>query len=82
MIHLYLIKLALSITYSIPSKMLSHEEGVPYLAGENPLIKYGINAEPVKVDRALHDGDKLPFGGGLTVVPPGHTPEHMRMWKP
>lgn len=64
-------------------EVLAHEEGIPYLAGEIPLIKYGIKAEPVKVDRALHNGEKLPFGGGLTVVhTPGHTPDHISLYHP
>lgn len=62
-------------------KVLAHEVGIPYLAGEIPLIKSGITAEPVKVDIVLHDGDALPFGGGLRVLhTPGHTPDHISLY--
>lgn len=63
--------------------VLAHEAGIPYLAGEIPLIKSGITAEPVKLDRALRDGDELPFGGGLLVMyTPGHTPDHISLYHP
>ncbi|MGP0586679.1 MBL fold metallo-hydrolase [Paenibacillus timonensis] len=62
-------------------KVLAHEVGIPYLAGEVPLIKSGITAEPVKVDIVLHDGDALPFGGGLQILhTPGHTPDHISLY--
>ncbi|CAM4479681.1 MBL fold metallo-hydrolase [Paenibacillus phoenicis] len=64
-------------------EVLAHEEGIPYLAGEIPLIKGGAYAESVKVNTALHDGDDLPFGGGLRVVyTPGHTPDHISLYHP
>ncbi|WP_239483769.1 MBL fold metallo-hydrolase [Paenibacillus rhizolycopersici] len=62
-------------------EVLAHETGIPYLAWEIPLIKSGITAEPVVVDTALHDGDELPFGGGLRVLhTPGHTPDHISLY--
>ncbi|MFC4098068.1 MBL fold metallo-hydrolase [Paenibacillus xanthanilyticus] len=59
----------------------AHEVGVPYLAGEMPLLKSKQLAVPVKVDRALRDGDVLPVAGGLQVVhTPGHTPDHISLY--
>jgi glyoxylase-like metal-dependent hydrolase (beta-lactamase superfamily II) len=64
-------------------EVLAHEMGIPYLSGEIPLIKSGVYAKPVKVDTALHDGDELPFGGGLRVIhTPGHTPDHISLYHP
>ena len=64
-------------------EVLAHEMGIPYLSGEIPLIKSGVYAKPAKVDTALHDGDELPFGGGLRVIhTPGHTPDHISLYHP
>ncbi|MFD2446866.1 MBL fold metallo-hydrolase [Bacillus sp. CGMCC 1.16607] len=61
--------------------VLSHEIGVPYLAGEVPLIKSGAIAPHVKVDIALQDGDVLPYCGGIQVIfTPGHTPDHISLY--
>ncbi|TYP74781.1 MBL fold metallo-hydrolase [Paenibacillus methanolicus] len=62
-------------------QVLAHEVGVPYLAGEIPLLKSKQLAVPVQVDRALRDGDVLPVARGLQVVhTPGHTPDHISLY--
>lgn len=62
-------------------EVLAHEEAVPYLAGEVPLIKSGAFATPVKVDHALADGEILPDCGGIQVIyTPGHTPDHISLY--
>lgn len=62
-------------------QVLAHEIGVPYLAGEIPLIKSKQLAVPVQVTRALRDGEVLPIAGGLQVVhTPGHTPDHISLY--
>ncbi|MET3292282.1 UNVERIFIED_CONTAM: glyoxylase-like metal-dependent hydrolase (beta-lactamase superfamily II) [Brevibacillus sp. OAP136] len=62
-------------------QVLAHEVAIPYLAGEIPLIKSGAIAPSVKVDKALQDGDILPFAGGIQVIyTPGHTPDHISLY--
>lgn len=62
-------------------EVLAHEQGVPYLTGEIPLVKSGKKAVPSKVDTALQDGDVLPAAGGIQVVyTPGHTPDHISLY--
>ncbi|NOU97157.1 MBL fold metallo-hydrolase [Paenibacillus sp. LMG 31456] len=59
-------------------QVLAHKTAIPYLAGALPLDKSKkLVRTPIKVDVALHDGDILPFAGGIRVVfTPGHTPDH------
>ncbi|MPM06697.1 putative metallo-hydrolase YflN [bioreactor metagenome] len=41
------------------------------------------SVEPVEIDRTLHDGELLPFGGGCRVIAtPGHTPGHISLFLP
>ncbi|TVY07370.1 MBL fold metallo-hydrolase [Paenibacillus cremeus] len=62
-------------------QVLAHEVAVPYLAGEEPLVKSKKLAPPVKVDVVLHDGDVLPYAGGIQVVfTPGHSPDHISLY--
>ncbi|MGG1658301.1 MBL fold metallo-hydrolase [Brevibacillus sp. NRS-1366] len=62
-------------------EVLAHEAAIPYLAGQTPLIKSGTLAPPVKVDRALQDGDILPYCGGIQVIfTPGHSPDHISLY--
>ncbi|WP_337103396.1 MBL fold metallo-hydrolase [Paenibacillus sp. YIM B09110] len=63
-------------------QVLAHEDAVPYLAGEIPLIKSKIIvSSPVKVDVRLQDDDILPYAGGIQVIhTPGHTPDHISLY--
>ncbi|WP_219835599.1 MBL fold metallo-hydrolase [Paenibacillus sp. R14(2021)] len=62
-------------------EVFAHEIGVPYLAGELPLVKSNKHAAPVKVDAVMQDGDILPYAGGIQVVfTPGHTPDHVSLY--
>ncbi|MGG4492625.1 MBL fold metallo-hydrolase [Brevibacillus reuszeri] len=62
-------------------EVLAHEVAIPYLAGQTPLVKSGALAPPVKVDRALQDGDLLPYAGGIQVIyTPGHSPDHISLY--
>lgn len=62
-------------------QVLAHENAVPYLAGEAPLVKSGILVPSVKVDVTLKDGDILPYAGGIQVVfTPGHCPDHISLY--
>jgi len=62
-------------------EVLAHEVAIPYLEGKTPLIKSGTLAPPVKVDRALQDGDILPDCGGIQVIyTPGHSPDHISLY--
>ena len=41
------------------------------------------NPPKVHVNRALSDGEKLPYGGGIVVIhTPGHTPGHISLFLP
>ena len=71
-------------------EVLAHKNDVPFIQGdeqgpppnlldwERPLyekVSVQIEAQPVKVDRILDDGDVLDFGGGARIIAvPGHTP--------
>ena len=69
-----------------------HEDDVPYVDGRMPWLPSkgpigplldSIAAKPftLKVDRALHNGDVLPFAGGLQIIhAPGHTPGHIALY--
>ncbi|SEM63813.1 MBL fold metallo-hydrolase [Paenibacillus sp. OV219] len=62
-------------------QVIAHEVAVPYLTGKEPLVKSKSLAEPVHVDAVLHDGDILPYAGGIQVVfTPGHTPDHTSLY--
>ncbi|REE80201.1 glyoxylase-like metal-dependent hydrolase (beta-lactamase superfamily II) [Paenibacillus taihuensis] len=62
-------------------QILAHEIAVPFLSGKVPLVKSKTHAEPVHVDVVLHDGDVLPYAGGIKVVfSPGHTPDHTSLY--
>jgi glyoxylase-like metal-dependent hydrolase (beta-lactamase superfamily II) len=62
----------------------------PVLAGwERPLYERVTSqlprtpARPVRLDRELHDGDELDFGGGaVTIAVPGHTPGSAAFYLP
>ena len=69
-----------------------HEDDVPYVEARSPwppskgligplLNKFAPEQFSLKVDRALRDGDLLPFAGGLQVIhAPGHTPGHIALY--
>ena len=70
-----------------------HEADVPYVDGTTPwmelrgplafLGRFGAAPYGLKVDAVLHDGDELPYAGGLRVVhAPGHTPGHIALYAP
>lgn len=62
-------------------QVLAHEAIIPYLSGETPLIKGGALFTPTKVDRILHDGEVLPYAGGIRVIyTPGHSPDHISLY--
>ncbi|MBW5445392.1 MBL fold metallo-hydrolase [Cohnella sp. CFH 77786] len=64
-------------------EVLAHEEAVPYLKGEVPLIKSGMIAPAVDVGVKLKDGDVLSHAGGIRVIhTPGHTPDHISLYHP
>ena len=67
-----------------------HADDVPYVEGSMPwmassppwglLDSFAPKPYGVKVDRALSDGDVLPFAGGMRVIhTPGHTPGHISL---
>jgi len=68
-----------------------HEHDAPYVDGRTPWMRLrgplglvdGAKPYALRVDRALRDGDELPFAGGLRVVhAPGHTPGHIALHAP
>ncbi|SFS70774.1 MBL fold metallo-hydrolase [Paenibacillus sp. BC26] len=62
-------------------EVLAHEVGVPYIAGEIPLLKSKTLVPPVKVDTVLNDGEQLSVAGGLQVIyTPGHSPDHIALY--
>jgi glyoxylase-like metal-dependent hydrolase (beta-lactamase superfamily II) len=62
-------------------QVLAHELGKPFIQGEIPLAKSGTIVPPVKVDVGLHDGDVLPYAGGIQVIfTPGHTTDHICLY--
>ncbi|UJF35458.1 MBL fold metallo-hydrolase [Paenibacillus hexagrammi] len=62
-------------------EVLAHELTKPYLLGEVPTMKRGVVLPPAKVDTILHDGDILPYCGGIQVIyTPGHTPDHISLY--
>ncbi|KPV45260.1 MBL fold metallo-hydrolase [Alicyclobacillus ferrooxydans] len=65
-------------------EVLAHELDKPYIEGEKMLIKFDPSrGEPpkAKVDVLIHDGEVLPYVGGLTVIfTPGHTPGHVSLY--
>lgn len=79
-------------------EVIAHAADVPYLAGEpgpapnvpdddRPLMERLAGrvppAPPVTVDRAVTDGDVLPFGGGAQVIEtPGHTAGSIALYLP
>ena len=67
--------------FDYPIEVYAHELTVPYIQGEQPLIKTGITVPETKVDVPLTDGQVLPFCGGITVIfTPGHTPDHTSLY--
>ncbi|WP_338472313.1 MBL fold metallo-hydrolase [Niallia sp. XMNu-256] len=62
-------------------EVYAHELTKPYIQGEKPLIKTGINVPKTLVDVTVEDGQVLPFCGGITVIfTPGHTPDHIGLY--
>ncbi|AVK97680.1 MBL fold metallo-hydrolase [Lysinibacillus sphaericus] len=64
-------------------KVYAHELDKPYIQGDFPLLKDGHIANPPKgrVDETLHDGQELPYCGGILVIhTPGHTPGHISLY--
>ncbi|HYM15387.1 MAG TPA: MBL fold metallo-hydrolase [Dehalococcoidia bacterium] len=70
-----------------------HAADAPYVDGRAPWMglqgafgvadRFGPAPYKLRVDRALEEGDTLPFGGGLRVVhAPGHTPGHIALHAP
>jgi glyoxylase-like metal-dependent hydrolase (beta-lactamase superfamily II) len=74
------------------AQLCVHEADAPYIDGRNPwarsngligplLDRFSARPFALKVDRILHDGDALPFAGGLQVIhAPGHTPGHIALF--
>jgi glyoxylase-like metal-dependent hydrolase (beta-lactamase superfamily II) len=74
------------------AQLCVHEADAPYVDGRNPwapsngligplLDRFAPRPFALKVDRILHDGDVLPFVGGLQVIhAPGHTPGHIALF--
>jgi glyoxylase-like metal-dependent hydrolase (beta-lactamase superfamily II) len=74
------------------AELCVHEADAPYIDGRNPwarsngligplLDRFSARPFALKVDRILHDGDVLPFAGGLQVIhAPGHTPGHIALF--
>ncbi len=73
------------------AQLCVHAADVPYVEGRTPwmaspppwgfLDRFGPEPYGLKVDRALSDGDVLPFAGGLLVIhTPGHTPGHISLY--
>ncbi len=75
------------------ARLCVHEDDVPYVDGSTPwmamrgpwtfLDRFGPTPYGLKVDEVLHDGDELPYAGGLRVIhAPGHTPGHIALHAP
>ena len=74
------------------AQLCVHEADVPYVEGAIPwqpslgpigplLDKFAPAPFTLHVDRVLHDGEMLPFAGGLQVIhAPGHTPGHIALY--
>ena len=73
------------------AQLFVHALDVPYVDGRSPWMptrppfqivdRFGPKEYSLKVDRVLHEGDVLPFGGGLEVLhAPGHTPGHIALY--
>ncbi len=64
-------------------KVYAHKLDKPYIQGDLPLLKDGHIANPPKgrVDETLHDGQELPYCGGICVIhTPGHTSGHISLY--
>ncbi|WP_301173007.1 MBL fold metallo-hydrolase [Brevibacillus nitrificans] len=64
-------------------RVYAHEQEVPYIQGELPLIKDKHVKHPPKgnVTDLLEDGQGLPFVGGIQVIhTPGHTAGHVSLY--
>jgi glyoxylase-like metal-dependent hydrolase (beta-lactamase superfamily II) len=62
-------------------EVIAHELSKPYILGEVPLLKRGVLVPPSKVDVIVHDGDELPYCGGIQIIhTPGHTPDHISLY--
>lgn len=72
------------------ARLFVHADDVPYVDGTTPwlplrapfafLDRFGPAPYALKVDQVLHDGDVLPYAGGLRVIhAPGHTPGHIAL---
>lgn len=76
------------------AELCVHADDVPYVDGTSPwpagngalapfAARFGPKQYSLTVNRTLHDGDVLPFAGGLHVVhAPGHTPGHIAIHAP
>lgn len=73
------------------AELCVHGDDVPYVDGTTPWMRmrppFGFldrsagKHYALRVDRVLHDGDELPFAGGVRVVhAPGHTPGHIALY--
>jgi glyoxylase-like metal-dependent hydrolase (beta-lactamase superfamily II) len=74
------------------AELCVHEDDVPYVEGRIPwlpsrgpigpmLDKFAPAHFTLKVGRVLHEGDQLPFAGGLDIIhAPGHTPGHIALY--
>ncbi|MDR7318248.1 MBL fold metallo-hydrolase [Brevibacillus nitrificans] len=64
-------------------RVYAHEQEVPYIQGQLPLIKDEHFLHPPKgnVTDLLEDGQVLPFFGGIQVIhTPGHTAGHVSLY--
>lgn len=68
-----------SFDYKI--EIYAHELTLPYIQGDQPIIKKGITIPKTLVNQTISDGQVLPFCGGISVVfTPGHTPDHISLY--
>jgi glyoxylase-like metal-dependent hydrolase (beta-lactamase superfamily II) len=62
-------------------EVYAHAFTLPYIQGEQPLIKTGITVPETVVNQTISDGQVLPYCGGISVIfTPGHTPDHISLY--
>lgn len=63
-----------------PARIEERLQALP-LEQRERVRQFFANPPRVRVDRALADGEKLPYGGGMVVIhTPGHTPGHISIF--
>ena len=67
-----------AIVKSSKAEVFAHSRGHPLHPGAAKAAEDGSGS-----NRALADGEELPYGGGIVVIhTPGHTPGHMSFFLP